>query len=214
MRKPALNTPRQQFCVQCSEELSAGSRFCENCGQTVEAIRSGEPLPANDGVRRSARARSTSYNRQRIAWSLIFLLLILSVVFYIIYRDVGELNSDVWMSFGFFFLITIILAIYTLRKAGGTWRGELVEKVGSSKGIRLVFLTDQGKSVIIVADSRLADYFEIGDRVIKMKGYDYPEKIERGGKLQMCVACGNPYPITEKRCRTCRYPAIDPRHYL
>ena len=193
-----MNTTRQQFCDKCGKELSAGSRFCENCGQAVCTIRPNKQLPANDSLRCSARARSTSYNRQRLAWSLIFFLLIIPVVFFILYKDVGELNSDVWMSLGFFIFITTVLAIYTLRKAGGTWQGDLVEKIETSKGIRLVFLTNQRKRVNIVAGSRLADYFEIGDQVIKIKGYDYPEKIERGSKLQMCVACGNPYPVTKK----------------
>lgn len=155
-----------------------------------------------------------SYNRQRLAWALIFFLLIIPVVFFIIYKDVGELNSDVWMSLGFFIVITTMLAIYTLRRAGGTWQGDLVKKVEISRGIRLVFLTNQKKRMNIVAGVRLANYFEIGDQVIKIKGYDYPEKIERGGKLQMCVACGTPYPITEKNCRACHYPAIDPQHYI
>ena len=118
------------------------------------------------------------------------------------------------MSFGIFVVITTILAIYTLRKAGGTWQGELIEKIEISKGIRLVFLTDQGKRVYIVAGSRLADYLEISDQVIKMSGYDYPEKIERDGKLQLCVACGTPYHITKTRCRAYRYTAIDPQNYV
>lgn len=209
-----MNTSRQRFCDRCGKKLTASSRFCESCGQAVGTVSPTNRIPVNDDLRRSALARSTSYNRQRLAWSLIFLSLIIPVVFFVIYRDVGELNSDVWMSLAFFVVITTMLAIYTLRKAGGTWQGELKEKVEISRGTRLVFLTDRGKRIILVAGSRLAVYFHIGDRVIKIKGYDYPEKIDRDGKLQLCVACGTPYPIMENHCPGCRYPSIDPQHYL
>jgi len=209
-----LNTIQQRLCNHCGIKLADGSRFCEACGHAVNADRPTSQLAVNENLRRSARARSINYNHQRLAWSLIFFLLIIPIVFFLIYKDLGELNSDLWMSLGFFIVITTVLAIYTLRKASRTWQGELLEKVEISRGARLVFRTDRGKRINLVAGSRLAVYFHIGDRVIKIKGYDYPEKIDRNGNLQLCVACGTPYPITEKRCPGCRYQAIDPQHYI
>ena len=103
-----MKTTRQRFCNHCGMELTDGIRFCEACGQAVGTDRPTSQLAVNENLGRSARARSISYNHQRQTWSMIFFLLIIPIVFFLIYKDMGELNSDVWMSLGSFIVITTV----------------------------------------------------------------------------------------------------------
>jgi len=192
-------------------KLVVGSRCCESCGEALSGP--GQTRETSLKARGSGQSRSSSYYCQRWTWSLIFLCLVIPVVLFFIYKDVGELNSDVWLSLAGFIVLTGVLAIYTLRQAGKTWQGVLEDKIEIARGTRLVFLSDQGKRVNIIADSKLADYFKLGDRVVKIRGYDYPELVERRGNLQLCLACGNPYSISDKCCERCRCPTINPLHY-
>jgi predicted nucleic acid-binding Zn ribbon protein len=201
------------FCINCGNELSPGDRFCENCGKPI--------LPADESrgasrsaARKTAREHSNRFMRQRISWALVFALLLIPVVFFIIWKDLGEVSADLWLSLGGFILVTAVLAGITLRKAGGSWQGELQEVIQREQGNQFNFLTDRGKKVTIFGGASMADYFSPGDRVVKIKGYDFPEKIRRDGERQICVVCGKVYPISEKRCRTCRFPSIDPQNYL
>lgn len=235
-----MNENPTQYCEFCGAPTAGDAQFCEECGKPLAPLppveikdnaprrayraaqpnrpahieSSDSPRPVVTGAsRKAAKSRSTSFFRQRLAWSLIFGLLLIPLVLYLIWQDVGEFNSDVWLSLLGFIVFTAILAYFTLRKAGKTWKGELEEIIERENGIQFVFRTDQGKRVSIIGGARLADYFAVGDRVVKIRGYDFPEKIERSGGQQLCVACGKIYPITEKRCRACRYPSIDPRNF-
>lgn len=206
-----MNT--QKFCDQCGAEIEFGSKFCDACGQPLQDIgeKRTSPHPAQ---KRQARARAGSFLCQRIAWALIFELLLIPVVLYLIWKDVGEFSSDVWLSLGVFIVITTILAVITLRKAGGTWQGEFVEAQQKYQGIQMSFITDQGKTKVIFGSSSLLHYYMPGDKVIKIKGYDFPEKIERDGKRQLCVVCGKVYPGKDSRCPSCRYPSINPLNFI
>ncbi len=206
-----MNT--QKFCDHCGAEIEFGSQFCDTCGQPLQALGEKRTSP-HAAQNRQARARSGSYMRQRIAWALIFGLLLIPAVLYLIWRDVGELSSDVWLSLVVFILVTTVLVVITLRKAGGTWQGELLEVIRRAKGVQFNFITDQGKSITIFGGSDLSDYFKPGDRVVKISGYDFPEKIDRDGEWQLCVACGKIYSLHKKRCRFCRYPSIDPLNFI
>lgn len=204
---------KQQFCDHCGAEITPGSRFCDKCGQPL-SLTGEDQSPMQPGARKSAHSRSSSYMRQRIAWALIFGLLLIPAVLYLIWKDVGEFSSDVWLSLGGFIILTALLAVITLRKGSGTWQGELSQVISRENGVQFNFTTDQGKNVTIFGNAGMADYFSPGDRVVKIKGYDFPEKIEREGEWQLCVVCGKVYPLREKRCRFCRYPSIDPHNFI
>lgn len=201
------------FCMNCGKELSSGDRFCENCGKPI--LRADESRGATRSTaRKTAREHSNRFMRQRVSWALVFAFLLVPVVFFIIWKDLGEVSSDLWLSLGGFILVTAFLAVITLRKAGGTWQGELQEVIQREQGIQFNFLTDRGKKVTIFGGASMYGYFQPGDRVIKIRGYDFPEKVRRDGERQMCVVCGKVYPLAEKRCRACRFPSIDPQNYL
>ncbi len=169
--------------------------------------------PITPETRRAAQARAESYNRQRQLWSLLFFLLLIPVVLAIIWLDVGELNADVLLSLAGFIVVTAVLAYFTLRGAAASWQGVLVDQYFKGSSLYLIFRTDRGKRVKLVVGSGLAGYFALGDAVVKIKGFDYPEKLHRDGDHQLCVACGRLFPLGEAQCTSCRNPAIDPRDY-
>ncbi len=156
------------------------------------------PPPVTPETRRAAQARAESYNRQRQLWSLLFSLLLIPVVLAIIWLDVGELNTDVLLSLAGFIVVTAVLAYFTLRSAAASWQGVLVDQYFKGSSLYLIFRTDRGKRVKLIVGSRLAGYFTLGDTVVKIKGFDYPEKLHRDGDRQLCVACGGSSP-SERR---------------
>ncbi|MBN1537370.1 MAG: hypothetical protein JW908_11605 [Anaerolineales bacterium] len=202
------------YCDNCGAVLNPGDRFCDSCGQPVNGGGAPEQSPVTGVSRAQAKSHSSNYFKQRLAWSFLFGLLLIPIVFVLIWRDVGEFTTDVWLSLLGFIVVTTVLAYFTLRSANKTWQGELEEVIARENGTQFVFRTDQGKRIRIIGSAELADYFHPGDRVVKIKGYDYPEKIERKDGQQICVACGKVFAITEKRCQACRYPSINPRNYI
>lgn len=208
-----MNSDSQQYCDHCGAELTPGSRFCDGCGQPLLQLGDAR-APVHPAARKAAHTRSVSFMRQRIAWALIFGLLLIPLVLFLIWKDVGEFSSDVWLSLGAFIAITTVLGVFTLRKGSGSWQGELFQVIQREKGVQFNFITDQGKDVIIFGGASLADYYSPGDRVVKIRGYDFPEKIERDDQRQLCVVCGKVYPIQAKRCRFFRFPSIDPHNFI
>jgi len=160
--------------------------------------RQATPPPVTPETRRAAQARAESYHRQRQLWSLLFFLLLIPVVLAVIWLDVGELNADVLLSLAGFIVVTAVLAYFTLRGAAASWQGVLVVQYFKGSSLYL---------------SGLAGYFALGDTVVKIKGFDYPEKLYRDGDRQLCVACGRLFPLGEAQCTSCRNQAIDPRDY-
>ncbi|SMX53946.1 zinc-ribbon domain-containing protein [Candidatus Brevifilum fermentans] len=202
-----------QYCDYCGKQILSGSKFCDFCGQSLGEQNDHQALPS-PSARQEAQSRSTRFMRQRIAWAVIFGLILIPIVLLIIWKDVGELSRDVWLSLGGFIVVTSLLAVFTLRKGGSTWQGQLVQVIPREKGVQFVFLTNKGKKESLIAGSSLVKYFSVGDQVIKVKGYDFPEKIHRDGKTQLCMVCGKVYPMSEKRCRFCRYPSMDPHNFM
>jgi len=175
--------------------------------------RQATPPPVTPETRRAAQARAESYHRQRQLWSLLFFLLLIPVVLAVIWLDVGELNADVLLSLAGFIVVTAVLAYFTLRGAAASGQGVRVEQYLKGRSLHLIFRTDRGKRVKLVVRSGLAGYFVFGDTVVKIKGFDYPEKLHRDGDRQLCVACGRLFPLGEAQCTSCRNQAIDPRDY-
>ena len=202
------------YCQSCGAKMESDWLFCEVCGQRILEEDTAPDNQVTDSSRRAASTRSTSYHRQHIAWALIFGVVLIPVVFLIIWLDVGEMTAEVGYSLLGFVVVTAVLGFFTLRKAGDSWQGVLEEMIEKENGIAFVFRSNQGKRVTIYGGAQMAEYFSPGDRVIKIKGYDYPEKVNRDGENQLCMVCGKVYPIGEKRFRFCRYPSIDPHNFI
>lgn len=176
--------------------------------------------PLNEEQTRKWIARY-QVNARRYAWG--FFVLLQPVVFGIIWASMGELNPDVFYSWAFFFVVTLLLALYSRRRAARSWRGTVADKGLRKVRVRnyedqpdqirtvleVVFRTSRGKTVKLRSRQAFYDYFTPGDAVVKPAGFDFPEKEEPDGESRVCVACGNVFSATEGNCPGCRAPLPD-----
>ena len=167
-------------------------------------------------------AEPARYRRSSRAWAWIFFFLILPVIFIVIWRSMGELNADVFYSLGGFVAVTGVLAFFSSRAANKSWQGTLIDKYVRQVRRRdadgrfdyrekyiLIFCTDNKRRERVVMTPAGFDYFAAGDRAIKVKGLNYPEKLYRDGKRQICMACGAVYSLGAERCPRCRFHTVN-----
>ncbi len=186
-------------------------------GKTQELISSEE-----------SRRQLDAFRKKRRAWARIFFFILVPIIFVVIWishPDEG-LPLEVIYSLMGFMVVTGILAFITSKGANRGWQGTLVDKYVTEVRVNrgeymemvpknyLVFRTDQGKKRKISVPAGLLHYFRKGDRAVKIKGFDYPEKIDRDGKRQICITCGSIFNAGEDKCSRCQSPAINPNHFI
>ena len=163
------------------------------------------------------------YQRHSRIYAWGFFLLLLPIVFVVIWRSMGELNEDVFLSLGFFAFVTFLLAFFSQRDAASQWVGEVKEKtvkitrvlgaVGRADARTvhcfLEVVTKQGKQVRVRATRDVFDYFEIGDGIFKAPALNWPEKTILTEGRRICPCCGAILQIRTASCERCRAPVLD-----
>jgi hypothetical protein len=149
------------------------------------------------------------YRRHKVAWALIFVLLMIPIILLIMWLDVGEINGDVLYSLLAFLVATAALSAGAFRVAWQSWRGVLVGEELRRNILFLVFRTDSGRTHRLRASGSMSAYYMPGDRVVKIKGFDYPEKEQRDAEWRICIVCGTVYVVDRDACPLCRAPAWD-----
>ncbi len=158
---------------------------------------------------------------KRYAWG--FFILLHPIVFGIIWWSMGELNKDVFLSLGFFSLVTFILAVFTRRKAKRTWSGVVTKKEIIERRVRqnddsqdrivtnyeVLVETGRGKKIKLRCIPLFFDYVKEGDVLVKVAGFDWPEKVELDGQQRACIACGYPMDAGDGNCPRCKAPVPD-----
>lgn len=164
------------------------------------------------------------YQRDSKLYAWGFFIFLHPVVFGIIWWSMGELNKDVFLSLGFFSLVTFILAVFTRRKAKSSWSGMVTEKGIRQRRVRrddsapdrietyyeVVVSTGRGKSKKIRCNPTYFEYIKEGDVLVKVPGYDWPEKVQYDADHRICIVCGNILDATDGNCPRCRGPV--PHH--
>ena len=159
-----------------------------------------------------------SYRRQERLYVWGFFLLMIVCVLFLLWLEMGMIDQDVMMSLGFFVLVFFLLARWSRRATQATWRGVISDKrvkveptrSGDSAGQRRVIVveSDSGRHEIR-ATAALYDYFEVGDGVFKLAGFEWPEKLEPGGASRACLVCGEPFDSGVAQCPRCGAPVPD-----
>lgn len=188
-------------------------------GAPAEAAFPGRVMTAEETL---AWAGSYRTNSRRYAW--IFLLVLVPVVVGVIRLSTGEWNEDVLYSAAAFIVVTGLLAFFSRRGTEGAWRGTVEGKAirretrrrhddGPAETVYIpvvVFRTDTGKRVKLRVSRDLYEYFREGERVVKIAGFDWPEKEESAPEdRRVCIACGNVLEAGEVPCSRCRAPVPD-----
>ena len=165
-----------------------------------------------------------TYGRQSRVYAWGFFLLVLPAILGLIWWEMGELSQDVLSSFAFAALVFFLLARWSRRATTQSWLG-VVEDVARnqmqvrrmralrerypSAGVPQRSLPGHGRKVTLRLPHELSGYFRPGDRVFKLSGFDWPEKVERDGPERVCQACGRLYPQGQGRCWRCSAPEPD-----
>jgi hypothetical protein len=188
--------------------------------------------------RASAKKRSTSaspltpeqttawvrtYGRHSRIYAWGFFVLVLSLIFGLIWWEMGEVNDDVLYSFGFAAAVTFLLAGWSRKQTTQSWAGVVEElfmkQVRASRdgnqsdditySPRAKVRTRGGKRLTLRLSEALYGYFAPGDRVFKISGLDWPEKAELDRPERVCLACGNLYAHGAGTCPRCHAPEPD-----
>lgn len=195
----------------------------------------GPPAASPGGAARGARAfvgagrrELEKYRKKRSRWAFYFFLFLIPVAFVVIIISVGELSAEVWMALGAFLGVTIILSLFSSRRTSHGWRGRIQDKKIKTLRYRddsidtgystrqqclLEVQTSRGKRVRTEVSGSMYNYFDVGDSIIKIGGFAYPEKINLDGINRGCINCGRVFEEGRELCPTCRAPAIDPRKF-
>jgi len=164
-----------------------------------------------------------TYGRHSRIYAWGFFALVLSLIFGLIWWEMGEVNDDVLYSFAFAAAVTFLLARWSRKTTTQSWAGVVedmhVKEVrvrrdgGQSDDIayrpRAVIRTRGGKRLTLRLSEPLYKYFTPGERVFKISGLDWPEKAELDRAERVCLACGNLYPPGTGSCPRCRAPEPD-----
>jgi len=184
----------------------------------------------NKSDRQAAVAELEDFRKKRKSWAWLFFFLILPIIFGLIWYDTGELSTDVWLGFAGFIVVTALLAYYSSRKTNQGWIGTVTDKDRWEVKVRipakglfyyetqvkhaLNIETDSGTKIALAVSPAYYEYFSVGDRIIKIKGFDYPEKVNRDGIEQVCITCGAFFDIGLDNCSRCKSPAINPENFI
>jgi hypothetical protein len=164
-----------------------------------------------------------TYGRHSRIYTWGFFVVVLSLIFGLIWWEMGEVNDDVLYSFGFAATVTFLLARWSRKQTTQSWVGVVeelflkqvrVRRDGNQSGDiayspRAIIRTQGGKRLTLRLTELLYEYFAPGDRVFKISGLDWPEKAELDREARVCLACGNLYPPGSGRCSRCRAPEPD-----
>lgn len=169
------------------------------------------------------RAWVRTYGRHARLWTWIFFVLVLGLIFGLIRWEMGEVNADVLYSFGFVALLTFLLACWSRKSATRSWvgvveelRSEKIEacrlrgRSGDSVERRMLRVRlPKGRVVTLRLSPKLYAYFHPGERIFKVSGLEWPEKVELDRPERVCLACGCLYLQGAGRCGRCGAPEPD-----
>lgn len=157
-----------------------------------------------------------TYGRHARIYAWGFFALVLSLIFGLIWWEMGEVNDDVLHSFAFAATVTFLLARWSRKTATQGWTGvveDMPVKEGQAGDIaprsRALIRTRSGKRLTLRLPQTLDGYFAPGDVVFKIAGLDWPEKAELDSQERVCLACGNLYDLGAGQCPRCRAPEPD-----
>lgn len=169
------------------------------------------------------RAWVQTYGRHSRIYAWGFFALILPLIFGLIWWEMGEVNDDVLYSFGFAATVTFLLARWSRKQTTQSWVGVVeelflkqvrVRRDGNQSddiaySPRAKIRTQGGKALTLRLTEPLYEYFAPGDRVFKISGLDWPEKVELDRAERVCLACGDLYGQGAGQCPRCSAPEPD-----
>lgn len=177
----------------------------------------GETLSPDETVKWLQKFRKGQNKGSWIFFGIVAIIVLVVIIFSVEDFKAGALG------FGLFMIIFFLLAFFSLRRTNQNLIGEIRNKKivkstrrDSDDGYgtttldpTLYFKLKSGKKKLVVSN-QMYNYFNIGDKIFKISGADYPELQELTLKGRVCMVCGAIMPVGHPlKCKKCKCPVPD-----
>jgi hypothetical protein len=153
----------------------------------------------------------STYRRHARIYAWGFFLLMIPLVLLLIWFEVRVIDQEVLLSLAFFVVVFFLLARWSRRATTSGWRGVVRDK--REQGVRsprqVIDIETERARLQIPVSAALFDYFNVGDSVFKVAGFDWPEKQSLAGPSRACIVCGEVVDRAAVQCPRCAAPMPD-----
>jgi len=235
---PVQQITQPSLTCKCGAVVPEAAKFCANCGNAVVSQQipanittSGNSQPMSNAL---TTIGETMTPEETVQWLMkfrkgtkmgtwIFFGIIVLIVFILVLFKAENLKNGL-IGFSIFSGILFLLAFFTRRRTNQTWVGYVKNKRiirrtkrdsydGSTARVEtdptLYFKVKSGSKKLVVSWG-MYDYFNIGDKIFKVSGMDYPELQELTAKGRACMVCGTIMQSGHpNKCRSCKKPVPD-----
>jgi len=153
----------------------------------------------------------SSYRRHARIYAWGFFLLMVPLVLLLIWLEVRVIDLEMMLAWVFFVVVFFLLARWSRRTTTAGWRGVVCDKrdQGVHSQRQVIEIETQRARHQIPVSADLFDYFNVGDSVFKVAGFDWPEKLNLAGQSRACIVCGEVVDRTAAHCPRCAAPMPD-----
>jgi ribosomal protein L40E len=234
----APNSNMYASLCDCGANIPEGAKFCTKCGKstlimthnqenTIKNADDQEIKHVLKTVGETLSAEETKVwlkkyltGQKKGTWIFYGIVLIIVLVIVIIG---AENTKEALYAFSFFFIIFTLLAVFTRKRTNKTWIGTIKDK-RIIKGKKYNSQDDIGRTVLeptlyfklksgsakLSVTNEMFQYFNVGDKIFKLSGTDYPELQELTPKGRVCIVCGAIMPMGHPlKCKKCKCPVPD-----
>jgi hypothetical protein len=149
-----------------------------------------------------------TYRRHARIYAWGFFLLMIPLVLLLIWFEVRVIDQEVLLALAFFVAVFFLLARWSRRATTAGWRGVVADK--HEQGVRsrrqVIEIETERTRHRIPVSTALFDYFDVGDSVFKVAGFDWPEKLNLVGQSRACIVCGEVVDRAAAHCPRCAAP--------
>jgi hypothetical protein len=133
------------------------------------------------------------------------------LVLLLIWFEMRVIDQEVMLALAFFVVVFFLLARWSRRATTTGWRGVVSDKRAQGmRSRRQVIEIETGRARLqIPVSTALFDYFDVGDQVFKVAGFDWPEKLNLAGQSRACIVCGEVVERAASHCPRCAAPMPD-----
>jgi hypothetical protein len=153
----------------------------------------------------------STYRRHAQIYAWGFFLLMIPLVLLLIWFEMRVIDQEVLLALAFFVVVFFLLARWSRRATTAGWRGVVRDKraQGARSRRQVIEIDTDHARLQIPVSAALFDYFNVGDSVFKVAGFDWPEKQSLAGQSRACIVCGEVVERTAAHCPRCAAPMPD-----
>ncbi len=228
----APNSNMYASMCDCGTNIPEGAKFCTKCGKSTlimthnqdNTIKNADNQEIKHVLKTVGETLSPDetevwlkkYRTGQKKGTWIFYAVVLIIVLIIVFFTADDIMDGLY-GFLFFFVIFTLLAVFTRKRTNKTWIGtiknkKIIKRTKNNYRVLepvLYFKLKSGSAKLFVSNE-MYEYFNIGDKIFKLNGTDYPELQELTLKGRVCIVCGAIMPMGHPlKCKKCKCPVPD-----